>query len=71
MTDQLNRRQLLERGAAGGAALIAPGVLAACGRLTVYVQNANPGSAAALHGRVSLSWSPEATFVVDSMEGSE
>jgi spermidine/putrescine transport system ATP-binding protein len=42
-----------------------------CGRLTVYVQNANPGSAAAAHGRVSLSWSPEATFVVDSMEGNE
>ena len=43
----------------------------ACGRLTVYVQNANPGSATALHGRVSLSWSPEATFVVDSMEETE
>jgi spermidine/putrescine transport system ATP-binding protein len=43
----------------------------ACGRLTVYVQNANPGSATAAHGRVSLSWSPEATFVVDSMEESE
>jgi spermidine/putrescine transport system ATP-binding protein len=43
----------------------------ACGRLTVYVQNANPGSAAAAHGRVTLSWSPEATFVVDSMEGTE
>jgi spermidine/putrescine transport system ATP-binding protein len=40
----------------------------ACGRLTVYVQNANPGSAAVAHGRVTLSWSPEATFVVDSME---
>jgi spermidine/putrescine transport system ATP-binding protein len=39
-----------------------------CGRLTVYVQNANPGSAAAVRGRVSLSWSPEATFVVDSTE---
>jgi spermidine/putrescine transport system ATP-binding protein len=41
------------------------------GRLTVYVQNANPGSAAAAHGRVTLSWSPEATFVVDSMEENE
>ena len=40
----------------------------ACGRLTVYVQNANPGGTAALEGRVMLSWSPEATFVVDSME---
>jgi spermidine/putrescine transport system ATP-binding protein len=40
----------------------------ACGRLSVYVQNANPGSAAAFAGRVTLSWSPEATFVVDSME---
>jgi ABC-type Fe3+/spermidine/putrescine transport system ATPase subunit len=43
----------------------------ACGRLTVYVQNANPGSAAGLHGRVSLSWSPDATFVVDTMEENE
>jgi spermidine/putrescine transport system ATP-binding protein len=43
----------------------------ACGRLTVYVQNASPGSVTAQHGRVSLSWSPEATFVVDSMEGNE
>jgi spermidine/putrescine transport system ATP-binding protein len=43
----------------------------ACGRLSVYVQNASPGSVAAAHGRVTLSWSPEATFVVDSMEGTE
>ena len=39
-----------------------------CGRLTVYVQNAKPGSVAAHSGRVALSWNPEATFVVDSME---
>jgi spermidine/putrescine transport system ATP-binding protein len=39
-----------------------------CGRLTVYVQNAQPGGVAAVSGRVTLSWSPEATFVVDSME---
>jgi spermidine/putrescine transport system substrate-binding protein len=31
MTDQLTRRQLLERAALGGAALTLPGVLAACG----------------------------------------
>ena len=31
MTDQLNRRQLLERAALGGAALTLPGILAACG----------------------------------------
>jgi spermidine/putrescine transport system ATP-binding protein len=43
----------------------------ACGRLTVYVQNANPGSVAGAQGRVSLSWSPEATFVVDTMEENE
>jgi spermidine/putrescine transport system ATP-binding protein len=40
----------------------------ACGRLTVYVQNANPGNVAAATGRVTLSWNPDATFVVDSME---
>jgi spermidine/putrescine transport system ATP-binding protein len=42
-----------------------------CGRLTVYVQNAQPGSTASANGRVTLSWNPEATFVIDSMEGSE
>ena len=42
----------------------------ACGRLTVYAQNAERGGAAS-KGHVTLSWSPEATFVVDSMEGSE
>src|SRR5262245_17868240 len=31
MTDQLNRRQLLERAAIGGAAITFPGILAACG----------------------------------------
>lgn len=31
MTDQLTRRQLLERAAIGGAALTVPGILAACG----------------------------------------
>jgi spermidine/putrescine transport system substrate-binding protein len=31
MTDQLTRRQLLERAAMGGAAITAPGLLAACG----------------------------------------
>ena len=31
MTDQLSRRQLLERAALGGAALTIPGFLAACG----------------------------------------
>jgi spermidine/putrescine transport system ATP-binding protein len=43
-----------------------------CGRLTVYRQNAAPGLDAASPGtRLTLSWTPEATFVVDSMEGSE
>ncbi|MDQ2983564.1 MAG: spermidine/putrescine ABC transporter substrate-binding protein [Actinomycetota bacterium] len=31
MTDQLNRRELIERAAAGGALLTVPGLLAACG----------------------------------------
>ena len=31
MTDQLTRRQLLERAAIGGAAITFPGILAACG----------------------------------------
>ena len=44
----------------------------ACGRLTVYRQNASPGLNGASPGdRTTLSWSPESTFVVDSMEGTE
>ena len=40
-----------------------------CGRITVYVQNARAGSEAAPVGSaLTLSWSPEATFVVDSTE---
>jgi spermidine/putrescine transport system ATP-binding protein len=43
-----------------------------CGRLTVYRQNASPGLNGAVPGqRITLSWSPDSTFVVDSMEGSE
>jgi spermidine/putrescine transport system ATP-binding protein len=43
-----------------------------CGRLTVYRQNASPGVNGAAPGqRLTLSWSPDSTFVVDSMEGSE
>ena len=43
-----------------------------CGRLTVYRQNASPGLNGAAPGqRLTLSWSPDSTFVVDSMEGSE
>ena len=34
MTDQLTRRQLLERAALGGAAITVPGILAACGGST-------------------------------------
>jgi spermidine/putrescine transport system ATP-binding protein len=41
------------------------------GRLTVYVQNVRPGAEGAAPGdRLTLSWSPDATFVVDSTEGS-
>jgi spermidine/putrescine transport system ATP-binding protein len=44
----------------------------ACGRLTVYRQNASPGLNGASPGqRLTLSWSPDSTFVVDSMEESE
>ena len=43
-----------------------------CGRLTVYRQNATPGQNGGSPGdRTTLSWSPDSTFVVDSMEGSE
>ncbi|MFL5968959.1 MAG: ABC transporter ATP-binding protein [Gaiellaceae bacterium] len=43
-----------------------------CGRLTVYRQNAAPGVNGAAPGeRLTLSWSPDATFVVDSLEGAE
>jgi spermidine/putrescine transport system ATP-binding protein len=42
-----------------------------CGRLVVYRQNASPGLNGAAPGqRLSLSWSPDSSFVVDSMEGS-
>jgi spermidine/putrescine transport system ATP-binding protein len=41
------------------------------GRLTVYVQNVRPGAEGAAPGdRLTLSWTPDATFVVDSTEGS-
>ena len=43
-----------------------------CGRLSVYRQNASPGLNGAAPGeRLMLSWSPESTFVVDSMEAPE
>jgi spermidine/putrescine transport system ATP-binding protein len=43
-----------------------------CGQLTVYRQNTSPGVNGAAPGqRLTLSWSPDSTFVVDSMEGSE
>jgi spermidine/putrescine transport system ATP-binding protein len=42
------------------------------GRLSVYVQNARPGAqgAAAPGDRVTLSWDPNSTFVVDATEES-
>jgi spermidine/putrescine transport system ATP-binding protein len=41
------------------------------GRLTVYVQNARPGVQSAAPGdRVTLSWDPNSTFVVDATEES-
>jgi spermidine/putrescine transport system ATP-binding protein len=42
------------------------------GRVTVYVQNTEPGDSRLTEGdTATLSWSPEATFVVDSSEGKE
>jgi spermidine/putrescine transport system ATP-binding protein len=43
-----------------------------CGRLTVYRQNASPGVNGAAPGQhLTLSWSADSTFVVDSTEGAE
>jgi spermidine/putrescine transport system ATP-binding protein len=43
-----------------------------CGRLSVYRQNASPGLNGAVPGQqLTLSWSPDSTFVVDSLEGAE
>jgi spermidine/putrescine transport system ATP-binding protein len=39
------------------------------GPVTVYVQNDRPGGQVATGERLTLSWSPESTFVVDSQEG--
>jgi spermidine/putrescine transport system ATP-binding protein len=41
----------------------------AAGPVTVYVQNDRPGGQVATGERLTLSWSPESTFVVDSQEG--
>jgi spermidine/putrescine transport system ATP-binding protein len=43
-----------------------------CGRLSVYRQNASPGLNGAAPGQhLTLSWSPDSTFVVDSLEAAE
>jgi spermidine/putrescine transport system ATP-binding protein len=43
-----------------------------CGRLTVYRQNATHGLNGAAPGQhLTLSWSADSTFVVDSTEGAE
>jgi spermidine/putrescine transport system ATP-binding protein len=39
------------------------------GPMTVYVQNDRPGGQVATGERLTLSWSPESTFVVDAQEG--
>jgi spermidine/putrescine transport system ATP-binding protein len=39
------------------------------GPVTVYVQNDRPGGQVATGERLTLSWSPESTFVVDAQEG--
>ena len=39
------------------------------GPVTVYVQNDRPGGQVATGERLTLGWSPESTFVVDSQEG--
>src|SRR5581483_4350335 len=38
------------------------------GPVTVYVQNDRPGGQVATGERLTLSWSPESTFVVDAQE---
>jgi spermidine/putrescine transport system ATP-binding protein len=40
-----------------------------CGNVSVYVQNSEPGVAEQAPSQIS--WSPDSTFVVDSMEGAE
>jgi len=40
------------------------------GPITVYVQNDQPGRQVATGERLTLSWNPESTFVVDVQEGS-
>ena len=42
------------------------------GAITLYVQNAEAGAASVQPGsQVTLSWSPDATFVVESQEETE
>jgi spermidine/putrescine transport system ATP-binding protein len=41
------------------------------GLVTVYVQNDRPGGQVATGERLTLSWSPESTFVVDVQEGAQ
>ncbi|MFL5959344.1 MAG: ABC transporter ATP-binding protein [Gaiellaceae bacterium] len=41
------------------------------GPVTVYVQNDRPGAQVATGERLTLSWSPECTFVVDAQEGTQ
>ncbi len=41
------------------------------GPVTVYVQNDRPGGQVATGERLTLSWSPESTFVVDTQEGAQ
>jgi spermidine/putrescine transport system ATP-binding protein len=41
------------------------------GPMTVYVQNDRPGGQVATGERLTLSWSPESTFVVDAQEGTD
>ena len=41
------------------------------GPMAVYVQNDRPGGQVATGERLTLSWSPESTFVVDAQEGAD
>ncbi|HJU37566.1 MAG TPA: ABC transporter ATP-binding protein [Gaiellaceae bacterium] len=41
------------------------------GLVTVYVQNDRPGAQVSTGERLTLSWSPESTFVVDAQEGTQ
>jgi spermidine/putrescine transport system substrate-binding protein len=66
MTDQLTRRQLLERAALGGAAITFPGILAACGSSGTKAAGGTTGSSQKLAKTLHFSnW----TLYIDNKPG--